>query len=311
LTARRAPKDVAASVRARLYAVARERGVELQRVLTEFAVERLLYRLGASPHRDRFVLKGATLFRLWSDERSRATWDVDFLGRGASGVQDVAGVVGDLCGIAADDGLQLDAASVTAEEIRSPDEYGGVRVRLAARLGKARIPLQVDVGFGDAVVPPPRRESFPTLLDHPAPRVLVYPPEAVVAEKLEAMISLGATNSRMKDFYDVYLLASTMGFDGDALALAIRATFERRQTLLPAGEPSVLAAAFLADPARQTQWRAFLRRGGWRRRSSPPSWRRSWARSSSRFSPGRARIEPAEPGPREDPGPRAPARDER
>jgi predicted nucleotidyltransferase component of viral defense system len=248
VNARRAPVDVSASVRARLYSLAREQGVELQRLLSEFAIERLLYRLGASAHRDRFVLKGATLFRLWSAERSRATWDVDLLGRGAGGVGDVAEVMRALCAIQDDDGLHLDPGSVQAEEIRAPEKYGGVRVRLVARLGTARIPLQVDVGFGDAVVPAPSREKFPTLLGHAAPDILVYPPEVVVAEKLEAMISLGHTNSRMKDFYDVFLLSRTRDFDGDTLARAIRATFTRRRTPLPDDEPVVLTTDFLSEP---------------------------------------------------------------
>lgn len=261
------PTDVAASVRARLLAIARRRGVEFQLVLSEFAIERLLYRLGISPHADRFVLKGAMLFKLWSDGRHRATWDLDLLGRGASTVADVVAVIRDLCSIGVDDGIAFDADSIAAEEIRAGDEYAGVRVRLAAGLAGARIPVQVDVGFGHAIVPPPIRESYPTLLDHAPPRILVYPREAVVAEKLEAMVTLGVTNSRMKDFYDVHLLASAFSFDGSSLAQAIRATFERRRAPLSAAEPLVLTREFLGAPERQQQWRAFLRRG---RLEAPP-----------------------------------------
>lgn len=260
MSPRHPPRDLAASVRARLGELARRQGVELQLLLAEFAIERLLYRLGVSPHAEHFVLKGATLFKLWSDERPRATWDLDLLGKGASGVADVVAVVRDLCGVSVDDAIEFQAASVRGEEVRVPDEYTGVRVRLDARLAAARIPVQVDVGFGDAVVPAPKREAYPTLLDHAAPHILVYPREAVVAEKLEAMVSLGVTNSRMKDFYDVHRLASSTAFEGAALARAIRATFERRGTAL-LDEPLVLTPGFLTAPERQAQWRAVLRRG--------------------------------------------------
>ncbi len=263
----RRPTNVAASVRARLLGLSRRRGVEFQLVLAEFAIERLLFRLGISPHTDRFVLKGAMLFKLWSDGRQRATWDLDLLGRGAKAVADVAAVLRDLCEIGADDGIVFDADSIVGEEIRAVDEYAGVRVRLEARLAGARIPVQVDVGFGDAIEPAPSRQTYPTLLDHDPPRILAYPREAVVAEKTEAMVSLGVTNSRMKDLYDVHWLANAFAFQGASLARAIRATFGRRGTPLPASEPVVLTPAFLAAPERQTQWRAFLRRG---RLDAPP-----------------------------------------
>lgn len=218
MTARRPPTNPAASVRARLGTLARQRGVELQLLLSEFAIERLLHRLGLSPHSERLILKGAMLFKLWSGDQRRATWDLDLLGRGASDVAEIVAIVRDLCEIRADDAIEFEAKSITGEEIRVPDEYAGVRVRLEARLAGARIPVQVDVGFGDAVVPAPTRQAYPTLLDHAPPYVLVYPREAVVAEKLEAMISLGVTNSRMKDFYDVHWLAGSSEFEAGSAA---------------------------------------------------------------------------------------------
>ncbi len=172
----------------------------------------------------------------------------------------MVGAVRDLCGVRLHDWIVFDPESLVGEEIRVPDKYEGVRVRLEARLAEARIPVQVDVGFGDAIVPEPSREAFPTLLDHPEPRILVYPREAVVAEKLEAMVSLGVTNSSMKDFYDVHRLAARFPFDGATLVRAVRATFGRRGTGLPEAAPLVLAPGFLAAPERQTQGRAFLRR---------------------------------------------------
>lgn len=261
MTPVRQPANVAASVRARLLNLSRLRKAEFQLLLSEFAIERLLYRLGVSAYRDRFVLKGATLFKLWPEVLHRATWDLDLLGRGPNTIADVVAVVRALCGIEVYDGIVYDASSVGGEEIRASDEYAGVRVRLEARLAEARIPVQVDVGFGDAVIPAPVREHYPALLDHLPPHILVYPREAVVAEKLDAMVSLGVTNSRMKDFYDVYVLASYFAFEGPTLAQAIRATFERRGTPFFEAEPLVLTRDFLAAPERQTQWRAFLRRG--------------------------------------------------
>lgn len=261
MSAGRRPTNVPASVRARLSELARQRRIEFQLVLADFAIERLLYRLGVSDHAERFVLKGATLFKLWSADHGRATWDLDLHGRGPGSVAAVSQVVREVCAIEVDDGLAFAPESIVGEEIRAAEEYEGVRVSLEARLAGARIPLQVDVGFGDAIVPAPRLESYPTLLGHPPPRVLVYPRETVVAEKLEAMLSLGVTGSRMKDFYDVHRLAERFAFDGVTLVRAVRATFDRRRTPLPEHEPLVLAAGFLSAPERAVQWRAFLRRG--------------------------------------------------
>jgi predicted nucleotidyltransferase component of viral defense system len=261
MSSARRPTNVAASVRARLLDLSRHNGVEFQLVLAEFAIERLLYRVGVSPYAEQFVLKGAMLFKLWSNDRRRATWDLDLLGRGGDSVAEVVATLREICGILADDGIAFDVDSLVGEEIRAADEYAGVRVRLDARLAEARIPVQVDVGFGDAVVPEPRRHHYPTLLDHEAAHILVYPRESVIAEKCEAMVSLGVTNSLMKDLFDVHALASSFAFDGATLVRAVRATFERRRTPFPEGEPIALTLEFVAAPERQTQWRAFLRKG--------------------------------------------------
>ena len=185
MTSKRVPINAAASVRARLYNLARERHVEFQLVLSEFAIERLLYRLGVSDYADRFVLKGAMLFKLWSGGVHRATWDLDLHGIGSSAVADVVAVIRSLCAIAAGDGIVFDSASAVGDVTRADQEYGGVRVRLNAHLAEARIPVQIDVGFGDAITPAPALAPYPTLLDHPPPNVLAYPREAVVAEKLK------------------------------------------------------------------------------------------------------------------------------
>ncbi|MFQ5741929.1 MAG: nucleotidyl transferase AbiEii/AbiGii toxin family protein [Acidobacteriota bacterium] len=254
------PSELAAEVRKGLESLARRRRTELQHVLSEFAIERLLFRLGQSEHRARFVLKGATLFRLWAGAEHRATWDLDLLGSGANEVQDVIAVLRDICAIHDEDGIVFDLASMSGEEIRRPDDYGGVRVRFTAHLGKARIPVQVDIGFGDAVLPPPQVAVFPTLLDHTAPEVFVYPLQAVVAEKLEALVSLGVTNSRMKDFFDLHALADANNFDLESLVDSVRATFSRRGTPLTGEEPLALTSGFLSERERDVQWRAFVKR---------------------------------------------------
>jgi predicted nucleotidyltransferase component of viral defense system len=253
------PANLAASVRARLDDLRKRKGLELELVLSEFAIERLLFRLGISPYAERFVLKGATLFRLWSDQRGRATWDLDLLGRDEGDVEAMVQVIRELCVLNSEDGLEFPPDLVSGEEIRIPDEFGGVRIRMEARLGTACIPIQIDIGFGDAVVPPPQRTQFPVLLDLAAPEILVYPKETVVAEKFSAMITKGVTNTRMKDFYDVDLLSRTQGFQGTLLVKSLKATFARRG--LPREEPVALEPGFLISPLRAPAWKAFLRRG--------------------------------------------------
>ena len=260
MTARDRPVNLAASVRQRLLNLARDRGEEFQLVLSDYAVERMLYRLSVSRHAERFVLKGAQLMRLWTAERYRATWDLDLLGLGESSVESVEDVLRELCSVRGDDGVIFLPETVIGQEIRAADEYSGVRVRLTADLAGAKIPVQVDVGFGDVVVPPARRETYPTLLDQPAPELLTYPREAVIGEKLEAMVTLGVTNSRMRDFYDVHSLAASFDFDGSTLVTAIASTFERRKTPIPTAVPMALLESFLAAPERSAQWRAFVRR---------------------------------------------------
>ena len=260
MTRRGPPSNLGASVRARLLDLSRARKDEFQLVLSEFAIERLLYRLGASRHADDFVLKGAMLFRMWSSDRHRATWDLDLLGRGANGVAAVVAVLHDLCAMTVADGIAFDLDTIVGEELRGATDFAGVRVRLEARLADARIPMQIDVGFGDAATPAPRLRSYPTLLDHGAPSILAYERDTVVAEKLDAMITLGITNSRMKDFFDVHLLASQFAFDGLVLASAIRASLAQRDTPITEALPVALTSEFHVAPERQAQWRAFLRR---------------------------------------------------
>jgi len=250
----------AESIRHRLRNELRARGEDVTLGLPRYAVERFLYRLGRSRHRERFVLKGATLFAIWGTAY-RPTRDIDFTGYGSPAPQDVIGAFRDICDTPDEvDPLVFDTATITAEPIRDGSEYDGLRIRIRARLGGSDILLQVDVGFGNAIVPGPEEREYRTILGDPPPRILAYPPESVVAEKLHAMVTLGERNSRYKDFYDLYAMAGAFRFDRSTLVRAVRATFERRATPVEAALPAALAAPFYSDSSRATQWRAYVGR---------------------------------------------------
>lgn len=257
----KSPKDIGASVRARLLRLARERGEDFQLVLTRYANERLLYRLASSGHASRFVLKGAALFTIWTGEPHRATRDVDLLGFGDPSEEHIRSVFAEVLAVEVDDdGVRFDATTLDVGPIREEQDYGGVRVVLTAQVTSAKVRLQVDVGFGDAITPNAVNVDFPSLLDFPTPNLRAYPRETVVAEKLEAMVKLGQANSRMKDFYDLIVLSQTFPFEGELLVRAIAATFARRGTPLPAGLPVALTPEFTDDRMKTTQWGAFLRK---------------------------------------------------
>lgn len=249
---------IATSIRQRLRNLARERGEDFQQLLVSYALERVLYRLGQSRHRDRFVLKGALLFRLWFDLTQRPTRDADFLGFGNAEPEEFAEVFREIAGMIEDDGLVFDADSVKVEDIRKEAGYPGVRVSMTATLDGARIPVQCDIGFGDAVTPAPLQHAYPTLLDMPAPVLAVYPLETVVAEKLEAIVKLASFNSRVKDYFDLWVLMRYENLDHALLPTAVRATFARRNTTLPLTLPVGLAPSFALE--RQAMWQAFLTR---------------------------------------------------
>jgi len=254
-------RNVAASVRRRLLNLAQERGEEFQLVLTRYAIERILYRLSRSTHRDRFILKGATLFAVWTGTPHRATRDLDLLGFGDNSPSQLAQVFREICAMdVGDEGLTFDTEGVRAAPIREDNIYGGIRVEFEAHLGSARISLQVDVGFGDAITPEPEELSIPVLLDFPPPILRAYQKETVVAEKFHAMVALGMTNSRMKDFFDIAWLADHFAFDEARLRDAIRATFVRRTTTLPHVVPLALSSEFHGNETKRAQWRAFVRR---------------------------------------------------
>jgi len=258
---KKAPTNVPASVHQRLLNRAKKEDRPLNELLPYFAIERFLYRLSRSPHAEKLVLKGALMLRIWHTPLARPTMDVDFLARGISSPDDLVAIVKHcFAERVPDDGIRFDPDSVKTEPIAEDASFHGIRLRFTAHLGHIPIGMQVDVGFGDAVVPPPAWADLPTLLDFPAPRVLAYPPEASVAEKFHAMVELEMANSRMKDFYDVWTLARIREFDGSTLGRALKATFGRRHIPLPVEPPVALTAAFADDATKRAQWRAFVRR---------------------------------------------------
>jgi len=231
-------------MRARLLNLARQTGQPFDVLLTRFVHERLLYRLSRSPHADRFVLKGAMLLATWLPETARGTRDLDLLGLGDPSEQGILGVFREVLAIMVDDGVDFDLDALRVGPIREELEYGGVRLRGAASLSGARIAVVVDIGFGDSVEPGLQTIEYPALLDLPALRLRAYAPETVIAEKFQAMVAFGRANSRMKDFYDIWILSKTFRFAEDRMARAIAATFARRQTAIPTEEPDGLTSAF-------------------------------------------------------------------
>ena len=254
-------RNLAASVCARLKQRADAASQDFNLTLTHYGLERLLYRLSVSDHANSFLLKGALLFSLWYDVPHRPTRDVDLLGCGADDVKSVVAVFRAIAGIPVADGMAFDASSVKGSEIRKQAGYNGVRVDMRAMLDGARIALQIDVGFGDAVTPEPQNVSYPVLLaEFAAPQLRAYPKYTVVAEKLHAVCVLGMANTRMKDYFDLWVLLQDAELQDAELRRAVAATFARRGTALPSGTPAGLRNAFAEDAAKQMQWQAFLKK---------------------------------------------------
>ncbi len=253
--------NVAASVRQRLLNLARERKEDFGLVLTKYGLERILYRISQSQYREVFVLKGALLFEVWTEQHYRPTRDADFLARGQNVPQRFIEIFHEICGLhVEDDGVRFDPATITAEEISEDADYKGIRVKFFGFLENARLPIQIDLGFGDVITPAAIETELPSLLDAPKAKLLTYPRESVVAEKFEAMVSLGMANSRMKDLYDIRSLSRDFPFEGRSLAEAIQKTFARRGTELPKGRPVTFTAEFFEDADKKKQWAAFCER---------------------------------------------------
>ncbi len=248
-----------ASVKARLLAGAHARGEEFERALSRYAAERVLYRLGACVAREHCILKGAQLLTLWLPEPYRATRDIDLLTFGRASDDAVREIMQDICAVPCpEDGLTFDLTGLRIDEIRAGQEYPSRRASFVVRLGQARIKVQLDFGFGDALATPAEDVEYPTILDGlPPPQVRAYPKEATVAEKFQAMVVLDTRNSRMKDFHDVWALAAQLPFGGASLRRAVEVCFERRRTAWTEETPSVLTAAFYKNEKLEARWRAY------------------------------------------------------
>lgn len=255
--------NIAASVLARLKNLAKKHALVYNDVLQRYAVERILKRLEQSPFASKCILKGGSLFIIWSEGFSyRPTMDIDLEFRGTGTVENLLRLFRCLATIPGEeeDGLRIDAETLASAPIRESDAYGGIRMTMKAYIGNVRLPLQFDVGIGDAVTPPPRKARFPALLDGEPPIVKVYPKETVVSEKFETIVRRGFANSRMKDYYDLFVLHSEGGMDSAILRRAIERTFARRRTPLPVLVPEGLSDSFATDSVKLAQWRAFLRK---------------------------------------------------
>jgi predicted nucleotidyltransferase component of viral defense system len=252
-------KNIGASVRARLLQLAKASGQSFDLVLTRFALERLLFRLGQSPHADRFVLKGAMLMMSWFDDPHRGTRDLDLLGFGDPEPESMLATFREILAQEAADGVEFDVDALRVDRIREELEYGGLRLRTTASISGARIGLTIDIGFGDAMEPGAEMLDYPSMLAFPPPHLRAYARETVIAEKFQAMVALGRANSRMKDFYDIWILSKSFDFAGERLARAIAATFARRATPIPVDPPDALTSAFASDEQKQRQWIAFVR----------------------------------------------------
>ncbi|HRH40137.1 MAG TPA: nucleotidyl transferase AbiEii/AbiGii toxin family protein [Pyrinomonadaceae bacterium] len=253
-------KNIAASIRAKLKNKAQEKPVEFQNLLVRFGNERLLYRLSQSVYQNSFLLKGAALFAIWTGEPHRPTKDMDLLGFGKNDIPTLENIFREICAIDGEDGLEFMIESIKGAEIRADKSYQGVRITLRAFLDGARIPLQIDIGFGDAVTPTAQTEIIETILDLPQPKLKIYPKETVIAEKFEAMVKLGIGNSRMKDFWDVKYLIRNFSFDGVILQKAIKATFDNRKTSVPTTFPVALTDVFTENNEVKADWEAFIKR---------------------------------------------------
>lgn len=264
------PRDVSnvgASVRQRLLNRARRESRPLQELATLYAMERFLFRLGRSAHAERFVLKGGLMTLTWAGEFGRLTRDVDLLGRAPNSPSVVAGIVREVLEVRVEDGVKFNLDSVAASELRTAAAYAGVRVSFRGDLAGMLLHLQLDVGFGDVVVPAPDWTDYPQLLDYGSPRVLGYPPEATLAEKLHAIVQLGHANTRMKDYYDLWTASRLAITTPERLGEAVHHTFTCRRTLVPNNVPPGLTPDFAADPQKNAQWLAFLRKS---RVNAPP-----------------------------------------
>jgi predicted nucleotidyltransferase component of viral defense system len=252
------PKDIIASINAKLLNISRKNNSDHQFTLTKYSIERFLYRVSISDYKEQFVLKGAQLFCLWTDTPHRPTHDLDFLKYGSPDIEEINTIFRELCSQNADtkDGIKFDPDSVKAESIRDDNAYAGVRIKLRTTLGNSIIPIQIDIGFGDVTVPPVKMMAFPSMLDMKKPMIKSYCMETTIAEKTHALIELGLENSRMKDIYDICKLIEEFSFDGETIKSAIKSTFDLRKTEIPTTTPIAFSPKF--EDEKRTMWHVFL-----------------------------------------------------
>jgi len=252
--------NIEASIQARLKNISKDQGLNFDYLLSRYGIERFLFRLGISEHKCNFVLKGASLFAVWLEPSFRTTKDADFLCNGKSDPAYLVQTFKEICEIESEDGLLFDLESIRTREIRIELQYGGTCIMITAKLGKIRIPLQFDIAFGDSVYPSAETVEYPTILNMEKPKIQIYPVYTVIAEKFEAMITLDLANSRLKDFYDIWLLSEQFTLDYSTLITALKKTFQRRETQFPNTLPAPLTDAFAMDASKQIQWKAFIKK---------------------------------------------------
>lgn len=252
--------NITASILQRLKNYSQSRKEDRGLTITNYAIERFLYRLSVSPYTSQFVLKGAQLFRVWTINTYRPTRDLDLLRLGNPDIPELEQIFRQICNVKTDtqDGIAYIADTVKGQAIREDNRYGGIRIKLEFRIGKTGEFMQIDIGFGDAVNPPAQEILFPSILEMPSAHLRAYSYDTVVAEKVEAMVTLGYGNSRIKDFYDIYKLSVEITFNGKVLKDTIQSTFSRRDTDIPDGSPVALTVEFSQDPSKQRQWKAFI-----------------------------------------------------
>jgi hypothetical protein len=253
-------KNTAASIHQRLLEKARQSSRPFNDILQHFAIERFIYRLSRTPNADRFILKGALMFSVWGGQLTRPTMDIDLLGRIENSLEMIIAAMREACGVNVEpDGLSFQPETITASRITEDAEYEGIRVRVRGNLGTARFSLQIDIGFGDVIIPGPIKVEYPSLLNFPSAELKGYSIETTIAEKFQAMVKLGILNSRMKDFYDIWFLSRKFDFNASTLSEAIQKTFKNRNTPVPIS-PRVFDSFFKDDTNKQVQWRAFLKK---------------------------------------------------
>ena len=255
-------KNIPASVKAQLLNIARSKNEIFTNLLIRYAMERFLYRLSISEYAEQYILKGAALYNYWHGEPHRPTLDADFSLENIISLEEAEKMVKQLCGINFEDGMLYLEDTISAEDIREDNEYQGIRVRFRAKLDSAVIPVQIDIGFCDSVIPPPVAIEYPTLLEFPAPRMLAYSVENCIAEKIQIMLEKGMVNSRMKDYYDVWFMNRTFEIDAAKLQRAVEETFKRRKTVFPEAVPIGLSREFIEDRQKKSQWKGFQKKIG-------------------------------------------------